>query len=126
MRWGKHRHQPVAELHDDGTLRTFAAAVDPAAGDAVALGALTVAGWDGRTPLLVRHQFVVPDGRVWDQLAAVLAEDDWALGPLEGERAIARATQVPTVLSLAQARARMTGLETRLAVRYLGWEAAGR
>ena len=42
------------------------------------------------------------------------------------ERLVASSTTVLTVLSTAQARARMTGLTTRHPVDYLGWEALGR
>lgn len=40
-----------------------------------------------------------------------------------GDRLAVTRQTVPTVLAVAQERARMTGLEMRLPVTYLGWQA---
>ncbi len=40
-----------------------------------------------------------------------------------GQRLAVTRQTVPTILAVAQERARMTGLEMRLPVAYLGWQA---
>ncbi|THJ75290.1 hypothetical protein [Candidatus Frankia alpina] len=55
-------------------------------------------------------------------LRAVVERDGYEVRRLGQRLAVTRQT-VPTLLAVAQERARMTGLEMRLPVTYLGWQA---
>jgi hypothetical protein len=149
-RWPWQRAARPAPLVDDGTLVTVARAMDDAAlqaGDQAALGEVGRQALAEQQPVLVRHRYEVLPPRVPRYAGgagaaadeqSVREEDVAALREvLDGEgfavsldAAAAHPTlqatraQVLTPLSLAQARARATGLEMRYPCRYLGWELA--
>ena len=116
------RRQARADIvyDDDGTLVTLATAYDVAVGDAAAV-ALLPAG----QPVLVRQVFAGVGPGDLDELAGMVAEEGWGgLSHSSDGRAVVRSTRALTPLAAAQQRARMTGIAHRLAVSYLGWEAA--
>jgi len=140
------RGRPAAvPLVDDGTLRLVGSGLDPVRGDSAVLDDVARAGHDLTEPVLVRQLFTLHDLADRPALVAALAENGYDVDQVvraaggagdprdseAGDRAdgscaeqlVGRKTQVLTVLSASQARARLTGLETRLAVHYLGWEA---
>jgi hypothetical protein len=115
------------------------------AGDQAALGHVGRRALDEQLPVLVRHRYeVLPPRRrtrgaatepaepaVRDEdvaaLRAVLEGEGFAVtvdAAAAGPTLLATRSQVLTPLSLAQARARATGLEMRHPCRYLGWELA--
>lgn len=101
-------------------------AYDVSRGDAAVLGEAAEAGYDLTRPLYVRHVFTWTDPDAEPKLRAVLELDGWTVTQA-GPRGLAAGTsKVLTALSAAQDRARMTGLTTRIAVEYLGWEALAR
>jgi len=132
--FGRRRRPGPAALVDDGSLRLVGSGRDPVRGEAAVLDDIAAAGHDPSSPVLVRQLFELDDPVDRSALVAALGETGYkvstqpstadaptaASGP---EQVVGRRTQVLTVLAAAQARARMTGLETRLACRYLGWEA---
>jgi hypothetical protein len=127
-------------------MTVVARAFDVERGDAAVLEELAATGHDLTQPVLLRHVFRVHAGADVEALLVGLAADgydvtrgegargegargDGARGdgaPGDGARVTATATVLPTPLSTAQARARMTGLTTRHPVEYLGWEALAR
>ncbi len=143
------RGRPAAvPLVDDGTLRLVGSGLDPVRGDSAVLNDVARAGHDLTEPVLIRQLFTLHDLADRPALVAALAENGYDVDPVVGaagdagdpgdagnseagdradgscaEQLVGRKTQVLTVLSASQARARLTGLETRLAVHYLGWEA---
>jgi len=140
------RGRPAAvPLVDEGTLRLVGSGLDPVRGDSAVLDDVARAGHDLTEPVLVRQLFTLHDLADRPALVAALAENGYDVDQVvraaggagdprdseAGDRAdgscaeqlVGRKTQVLTVLSASQARARLTGLETRLAVHYLGWEA---
>lgn len=56
-------------------------------------------------------------------LRSAVEPDGYEVRRLGPDRLAATRQTVPTVLDVARERARMTGLETRLPVTYLGWQA---
>ncbi|EIV96512.1 hypothetical protein [Frankia sp. QA3] len=56
-------------------------------------------------------------------LRALVERDGYEVRRLGPERLVATRQTVPTVLDVARERARMTGLEMRFPVTYLGWQA---
>ena len=136
--FGRRRGAEPPPLVDDGSLRLVGSGRDPVRGDSAVLGDIVAAGHDLAAPVLVRQLFELHDPADRAALVAALAENGYEVSPRTAtaeapteqatgdggvEQIVGRRTQVVTGLAAAQARARMTGLETRLAVRYLGWQA---
>jgi hypothetical protein len=117
--------EPV-RLIDDGSLALLARAFDVERGDAAVLSEIEADGHDLTAPVLFRHVFAVHPGADPGPLSSGLLADGYDVASPEAGRLFASSTTVLTVLSTAQARARMTGLTTRHPVDYLGWEALGR
>ncbi|WP_261565901.1 hypothetical protein [Frankia gtarii] len=131
MRWPWRAERTTAPvLVDDGSLAVLASSFDPTAGESPALAALAATGHPPGTPVLLRHLFVLaepPDaheapGAGEAALRAVVERDGYKVHRLGQRLAVTRQT-VPTILAVAQERARMTGLEMRLPLTYLGWQA---
>ncbi|WP_055748235.1 hypothetical protein [Frankia sp. AvcI1] len=151
MRWPwRSGRTPPPILVDDGSLAVLASSFDPAAGEGPALAALAAAGHPADAPVLLRHLFALPDpsdapgqpdtpaqpdtpgppegagasssGAGEAALRTAVERDGYEVHRL-GERLAVTRQVVPTILAVAQERARMTGLETRLPVAYLGWQA---
>jgi hypothetical protein len=115
---------PVA-LVDDGSLVLLARAFEVERGDAAVLDEISAAGHDPGEPVLLRHVFEVHPAGDPEPLVQGLRADGFDVTTPAPTRLLASSTTVLTVLSTAQARARMTGLTTRYPVDYLGWEALG-
>ncbi len=64
-----------------------------------------------------------PTGRAREAALRAAVERDGYEVRWFGDRLAVTRQAVPTILAVAQERARMTGLETRLPVTYLGWQA---
>jgi len=110
----------LVSCDDDGTLATIVEAYDVTRGDATAVALLPLG-----QPVLVRHVFTGVEPADHPRLVELLAQDGWSAGPVEPDgRVVARGTRLLSPLMAAQTRARMTGLEMRLGLRYAGWEAA--
>ncbi len=117
--------EPV-RLVDDGSLTLLARAFDVERGDAAVLAEVGAGGHDLDEPVLVRHVFAVHPGADVEPLSSGLRADGYDVATPGDGRLVASSTTLLTVLSAAQARARMTGLTTRHPVDYLGWEALAR
>lgn len=122
-RFFRRRSKPPTRIVDDGTLTLLARAFEVERGDAAVLDEIAAAGHDLSRPVLLRHVFVVHPGAEPDDLVGGLQADGYDVERVLPDRLHASSTAVLTVLSTAQARARMTGLTTRHPVDYLGWEA---
>jgi hypothetical protein len=101
-------------------------AFDVERGDAAVLSEIVDGGHDLDEPVLLRHVFAVHPGADAGPVSNGLRADGYSVAMPTDERLVASSTTLLTVLSTAQARARMTGLTTRHPVDYLGWEALGR
>ena len=122
----RRRAQEPVRLVDDGTLVLLARAFEVERGDAAVLSEITAAGHDLAAPVLLRHVFAVHPGADPELLSSGLRADGYDVATPDAGRLVASSTARLTVLSTAQARARMTGLTTRHPVDYLGWEALAR
>jgi hypothetical protein len=121
--FGRGRATAPVPLVDDGSLVLLARAFEVERGDAAVLDEIAATGHDLARPVLLRHVFDVHDGGDVEVLVGGLKADGYDVERPTAQTLTASSTTVPTVLSTAQARARMTGLTTRYPVDYLGWEA---
>ena len=120
--FGRRRSREPVRLVDDGTLVLLGRAFEVERGDAVVLDEIAGAGHDLEAPVLLRHVFQRAETADVAPLLAGLRADGYDV-EVSPTGLTASSTALLTVLSTAQARARMTGLTTRHPVEYLGWEA---